>query len=316
MSTHFLKVESSEEGERLDSYVVKKKILPSRAQIQKLIEQEKIKVNGLSTKASHAVKAGDTIAIEIPPPTESILLPQNLPIHILYEDDDVVIVNKEAGRVVHPGAGNKKGTLVNALLFHCRNLSGIGGVMRPGVVHRLDKDTSGLILFAKNDEAHLQLANQFKKRTIKRHYKTIVFGKFKMTQGTFDAPIGRHPAQRKKMSTKSKRGKPALTFWKVLESFDQMSFVDAVLATGRTHQIRVHFSDAGHPVVGDPKYGGTNRAKNIVNPELKKAVMKLPFLLLHSESLSFIHPRTGEAMKFDAPLPDYFKKILDILHES
>lgn len=311
--SNFLKVELSEEGERLDSYLVKKKVLPSRSQIQRLIGQEKIKVNGFATKASYLVKAKDTIAIEIPPPAQSILIPENLPIDIVYEDDDIVVVNKEAGRVVHPGAGNKKGTLVNALLFHCKNLSGVGGVMRPGVVHRLDKETSGLIIFAKNDEAHLHLANQFKERTLKRHYKALVYGKFEQTQGEFSAPIGRHPVQRKKMSTKSRRGKPALTLWKIVESFDQISFVDAVLGTGRTHQIRVHFSEAGHPVVGDSKYGGGGRVKNIVDPTLKSEISRLPSQLLHSESLSVIHPRTAEVMKFYAPLPDYFQNLLRIL---
>ncbi len=316
MNTHFLKVESSDEGDRLDSYLVKKKLLPSRSQIQRLIEQEKIKVNGFAAKASYLVKAKDTITVDIPPPVESILIPENIPVNILYEDDDIVVVNKEGGMVVHPGAGNKRGTLVNALLFHCKNLSGVGGVIRPGVVHRLDKDTSGLIVMAKNDEAHLHLSHQFKERTIRRHYKTLVYGKFKETQGSFGEPIGRHPTQRKKMSTKSKRGKPALTLWKVVESFDQMSFVDAILATGRTHQIRVHFSDAGHPVVGDPKYGGTNRAKTIVDIKLKQAVSSIRALLLHSESLLMIHPKTGKEMRFEAPLPDYFLNILRLLHES
>ncbi len=316
MDTHFLKVESSDEGERLDSYLVKKALLPSRSQIQRLIEQEKIRVNGFPAKASYHIKAKDTITVDIPPPALSILIPENIPVNILYEDDDIVVVNKDGGMVVHPGAGNKRGTLINALLFHCKSLSVVGGVMRPGVVHRLDKDTSGLIVFAKNDEAYLHLAHQFKERTIRRHYKTLVYGKFKETQGSFGEPIGRHPLQRKKMSTKSKRGKPALTLWKMVESFDQMSFIDAILATGRTHQIRVHFSDAGHPVVGDPKYGGTNRAKTIVDVKLKQAVSSLPALLLHSESLLMIHPKTGKEMKFEAPLPDYFLNILRLLHES
>lgn len=316
MKTHFLRIESSDEGDRLDSYLVKKRLLPSRSQIQRLIEQEKIKVNGFTAKASYLVKAKDTITVDIPLPVESVLIPENLPIHIVYEDDDIVVVNKEAGMVVHPGAGNKRGTLVNALLFHCKNLSGVGGVMRPGVVHRLDKETSGLIIFAKNDEAHLHLANQFKKRTLKRHYKALVYGKFEQTQGEFSAPIGRHPVQRKKMSTKSKHGKSALTLWKIVESFDQISLIDAILGTGRTHQIRVHFSDAGHPVVGDSKYGGLGRVKNIVDPKLKSEVSKLPYLLLHSESLSVIHPRTAEVMKFNTPLPDYFQKILKVLRES
>ncbi len=238
-----------------------------------------------------------------------------IPVDIGYEDEDVVVVNKSAGMVVHPGAGNKTNTLVHALLYHCKNLSGIGGVLRPGIVHRLDKDTSGLMVVAKNDDAHLHLSQQFKKRTIWRTYIAMVFGRFEKTHGSFNASIGRHPIHRKKMSTKSKRGKPALTIWEVLESFDQMSLVRAKLETGRTHQIRVHFSDFGNPVVGDSVYGGKVRVKNIIDPKLKLEVEKLHALLLHAEKLTFIHPGTQQPMAFEAPMPDYFKHILEMLHE-
>ncbi len=214
--------------------------------------------------------------------------------------------------MVHPGAGNKRGTLINALLFHCK-LSTVGGVHRPGVVHRLDKNTSGVIVFAKNDQSHWNLSAQFQKKTVGRHYEALVFGKLKTPSGIFSESIGRDPVNRKKMSTRSKHGKAALTSWKVKEFFDQLTWVEAVLATGRTHQIRVHFSNAGHPVVGDSTYGGTKRALNIVDVELRREIQKLPALLLHAGYLSFRHPKTGEELSFHVPLPDYFIHILNIL---
>ena len=311
----FLKVTSEEEGRRLDGYLVYKKILPSRSQLQRLIEEAKIKVNGFPSKASYKIKAYDTISIEIPEPAESVLRPEDIPISIVYEDEDVVVVNKPAGMIVHPGAGHKHHTLVNALLFHCKFLSGIGGVLRPGIVHRIDKDVSGLLVVAKNDAAHLALSQQFKTKTIRRVYQALVYGRFESPHGSFDLPIGRHPVHRRKMSTHTKRGKSALTIWDVLASYDQMSFMKISLETGRTHQIRVHFSDAGHPVVGDMTYGGKNRARHLIDPSLKQAVEKLPALLLHAQTLTFQHPTTQKMMSFEAPLPEYFQAILRILHE-
>lgn len=316
MDRVFIKVTRNEAGERLDIYLVQKKVLPTRSQIRKLIDQEKIKVNGFPVKASYRINETDHILIEIPKAQESFLIPENLSIHILYEDRDLIVVNKEAGQTVHPGAGIKRGTLVNALLYHCKDLSGIGGVVRPGVVHRLDKNTSGVIVFAKNDKTHLDLAEQFKKRTVQRRYLTLVFGKMKDVSGTFSEPIGRHPVYRKKMSTKSRHGKSALTFWKVLESFEQMSLIEAILATGRTHQIRVHFSDAGHPVVGDSTYGGVRRIKGIVDLSLRRVIQKLPALLLHAQSLSFRHPTLGKTLSFQVPLPSYFQDMLKILRDE
>jgi len=311
----FLKVTPEEEGQRLDGYLVNQKILPSRSGLQRLIEEAKVKVNGFPSKASYKVKALDTISIEIPEPTESVLRPEDLPIAIVYEDQDIVVVNKSAGMVVHPGAGHKHHTLVNALLFHCKFLSGVGGVLRPGVVHRIDKDVSGLLVVAKNDRAHLALSSQFKTKTIRRVYQALVYGRFESQHGSFDLPIGRHPVHRRKMSTHTKRGKSALTLWDVVAAYDQMSLMKISLETGRTHQIRVHFSDAGHPVVGDMTYGGKTRAKHVIDPKLKQAIEKLPALLLHAHTLTFEHPTTQKKISFEAPLPDYFQEILRILHE-
>jgi len=309
------RVALNEAGERLDRYLTQKLPEMARSQIQRLIVQEKIKVNGYPAKASYKINRDDHIWVEIPMPQETVLKAENLPLTVLYEDEDLIVIHKEAGSVVHPGAGHKKGTLVNALLYHCKNLSGIGGVLRPGVVHRLDKDTSGVMVFAKSDRAHQGLAKQFKERSIQRYYTALVFGKFQETSGTFSDPIGRHPVQRKKMSTKSRHGKPALTRWKIIQSFDQMTLVEAILATGRTHQIRVHFSAAGHPVVGDPTYGGTRRIQGIVNLHLKRAVQKLPALLLHAAYLSFTHPVSGKKLSYESPLPERFQTVLAILNE-
>lgn len=309
----FFKITQEEQGERLDTYLVSKNILPTRTQVQKLILQEKIKVNGFPSKSSYRVKFQDVVSVEIPEPSKSVIEPQEIPLDILYEDTDVVVVNKPAGMVVHPGTGNKEGTLVNALLHHCKNLSGIGGVLRPGIVHRLDKDTSGVMVVAKNDQAHLHLSEQFKKRTIGREYQALIFGRMKEDEGNFNQPIGRHPHHRKKMSSKAKKGKEAKTYWKVLKKYDQLSLIQANLATGRTHQIRVHFSEAGHPVVGDTTYGGKNRIKNIINLKLRQAIEKLPAMLLHAKTLSFEHPKTHKRLIFKVPRPDYFDKILNIL---
>ncbi|HBQ21250.1 MAG: hypothetical protein A2Z91_00135 [Deltaproteobacteria bacterium GWA2_38_16] len=320
MRTEFLKVTQEEAGQRLDAYLLSKGYLPSRAQIQRLIQGEKVRVNGFPSKSSYLIKEKDTITVEIPAPTESVMVAQDLPLHVYYEDEDLIVINKAAGMVVHPGAGNKEGTLVNALLHHCKHLSsigaGIGGVLRPGIVHRLDRDTSGLMVVAKTDQAHLSLSDQFKERTIRRHYETLVYGRMETPHGSFDSPIGRHPTQRKKMSSQSKRGKSALTVWEVLKAYDQVSLMKATLATGRTHQIRVHFSEGGHPVLGDETYGGKNRVKHIVDQKLKHAIEQLPYLLLHAKTIAFTHPKTHEILSFEAPIPDYFKHILEILDDS
>jgi 23S rRNA pseudouridine1911/1915/1917 synthase len=314
-NTKFFRVTSVEVGERLDAYLVTQQDMPTRSQLQRLIEQGRVKVNGLSTKPSYPVKDQDTISVEIPEPTESFLTAEDIPVEIIYEDDDLVVVNKQAGLVVHPGAGNRTGTLVNALLFHCNKLSGLGG-QRPGIVHRLDKETSGVMVVAKNDETHFSLSRQFQDRTVKKNYKALVYGRMESNQGTFDSPIGRHPSNRKKMSSRSNQAKSALTLWSVLKEYEQMSLVKVVLATGRTHQIRVHFSEAGHPVVGDDTYGGSKRLKNIVDVKLRQRVQKLSALMLHAEHLSFIHPGTKKEIYFDVEPPKHFKNILELLDDE
>lgn|SRR3989338_3163682 len=312
----YFQVDLSGEGERVDTFLSQQPDMPTRSQIQKLIENQKIKVNGVTTKANHKLHLKDNVSVEIPAPTESILEPQDIPLNILFEDEDIIVIYKPYGIVVHPGSGNPDKTLVNALLYHCKDLSGIGGVERPGVVHRLDKDTSGVIVFAKNDTAHFNLSQQFQDRSIQRFYFALVYGRMEKKQGMFDSPIGRHPSQRKKMSSRSSRGKPALTFYDVQKEFEQISLVKVNLKTGRTHQIRVHFSEAGHPVVGDETYGGKKRVKNIVNMEVRTQIEKLPALCLHAAHLTFEHPRTKEKMTFEAPLPEHFQNMLHCLERE
>ena len=315
MERIYIIITSQDAGERVDTFLTHKKVLPSRAQVQKLIKDAKIKVNGFPTKPSYRLEEADHIIIEPPKPEASFLKPQALPLDILYEDEHVIVIYKKAGEVVHPGAGHKEGTLVNALLAH-GELSPIGGVLRPGVVHRLDKDTSGVIIFAKTELAHRELSEQFQKRTVKRKYYALVFGKMRYESGFFNETIGRHPVERKKMSTRSKKGKSALTSWKVLEGFDQMTFIEASLATGRTHQIRVHFSHAGHPVVGDKLYGGAKRLSGIVDMNVRRTIQPLSALLLHAAQLQFQHPVTKETLLFEVPLPNYFKEILNLLRNE
>lgn len=316
MHTKFYKITPAHVGERLDSYLASLPEMPTRSQIQKMIQEIHIRVNGFETKPNYHIKEQDTICVDELSVRPSEMKPQALPLFILYEDQDIVVIDKAAGMVVHPGAGNREGTVVNALLHHCKNLSGVGGVHRPGVVHRLDKETSGVMVFAKNDEAHLSLSAQFKERTIQRRYLTLVFGRMGKTQGMFDQAIGRHPSQRKKMSSKSKHGKTALTHWEVKKEYDQLSLMSIKLMTGRTHQVRVHFSEAGHPVVGDDVYGGVKRTHQIVSLDVKNAIEKVSHLLLHAEFLSFKHPRTHETLTFQTPLPSYFKEVLDLLDDE
>ncbi|ABB15756.1 RluA family pseudouridine synthase [Carboxydothermus hydrogenoformans] len=292
-------VNSEYSGLRLDKFLAEQEELElSRSFIKKLIEEGKVTVNGLHRKASYKVRGGEIIAVLLPPPRELSVKPEEIPLDIVYEDEDLVVVNKKAGMVVHPAEGNWDGTLVNALLYHCQNLSGIGGVLRPGIVHRLDKDTSGLLVVAKNDLAHQSLAEQIKEKKAVREYWTIVHGYLKNKEGIIDLPIGRHPRDRQKMAVVS-NGKTAQTVYKVLEEFNKgFTLIQAKLLTGRTHQIRVHFSYLGHPVLGDPKYGHQN------NPFGVKRQM------LHAIKLSFIHPRSGELLEFTAPLPEDFQRVL------
>lgn len=296
-----LTVAASDSGMRIDAYLRANTEL-SRSRLSALIQEGAIIVNGTAeNKPSFKVETGQTIRLSVPEARPVDIVPQNIPIDILYQDSDVVMVNKPCGMVVHPAAGNEDRTLVNALLYHIKDLSGIGGEMRPGIVHRLDKDTSGLILVAKNDHAHTLLSEQFKERSMEKHYRAVAFGNFSDDHGLIDAPIARHPVDRKKMAIVP-AGKPSQTEWSVLERFKSATYLDVHLLTGRTHQIRVHMHSIGHPLLGDRIY-----APNI------KTNVHIPRLMLHAYSLSFTHPTTGERMTVSAPLPEKFSQTLDKL---
>ena len=304
MQEESFEVQYTQEGERLDK--VLSEIYPdfSRSFFQKLIKDKQIQVNGAVQKASYPVHTEDLIRVTIPDAVETTIEPENIPLDILYEDNDVLIVNKPKGMVVHPAAGHYQGTLVNAVMAHCGDsLSGINGVMRPGIVHRIDKDTTGALLVCKNDIAHRDLAEQLKCHSIRRRYRAVVQGNLKEDEGTIEGPIGRHPTDRKKMAINHKNGKDAITHYKVLERFGEATYVECRLETGRTHQIRVHMASIGHPLLGDTVYGSSR------NP------YHLEGQALHAMILGFIHPRTGEYMEFTAPLPEYFVKLLTKLRK-
>lgn len=291
-------VEDIDAGKRIDLYLSEKIEDMSRSQVQKLIGDGNIKVNQKDIKSNYKVRKNDSIDVIIPEPVMLEITPEDIDIEIMYEDDDIAVVNKPQGMVVHPAAGNFTGTLVNALLAKCSNLSGINGVIRPGIVHRIDKDTSGVLVVAKNDNAHKALAEQIKEHSMKRVYMALVEGVIKNDEGTIDLPIGRHPVERKRMAVVQKNGRNAVTHYKVLERFKANTLVEARLETGRTHQIRVHMSYIGHPLVGDPVYG------------FKKQHFKLEGQALHAMTLGFIHPTTKEYMEFNAPLPEYYVQLL------
>lgn len=296
-------VDEEDEGERLDIFIAENFEGLSRSNVQNLILAEKVTVDGKVRKASYKVREGEKITVEIPEPQGIELKPQNIPLEIIYQDSDLAVINKPKNMVVHPAHGNPDNTLVNALLYHIKDLSGINGELRPGIVHRLDKDTSGVMVIAKNDRAHRSLAEQIKEHTINREYTALVHGVIKENLGTIEAPIGRSKTDRKKMAVVPD-GKPALSHYKVLERFNNYTLVRVKLMTGRTHQIRVHFSYIRHPVVGDPLYG----------PEKKH--LGLDSQALHASLLGFNHPSTGEYMEFTSELPEYFKKVLENLRRK
>ena len=291
-------------GTRIDKFLADACPDLSRSFLQKLLKESSVTADGKAVKSSFKVNGGETIAFEVPKPQEAAIEAENIPLDILYEDSDIILVNKPKGMVVHPAAGHYTGTLVNALMYHCKDqLSGINGVMRPGIVHRIDMNTTGVVV-CKNDFAHNSLAEQLKVHSITRVYYAIVFGNLREDEGTVHAPIGRHPTDRKKMSIHSKQGRDAITHYCVLERFGAYTFIECRLETGRTHQIRVHMASIGHPLLGDEVYGPARQ----------------PFSLegqtLHAGVLGFIHPRTGEYVEFSAPLPAYFEELLEKLRKK
>lgn len=292
-------VEEDRKGTRLDvvlSLVIEE---TSRSHLQKLIEIGRVEVNGEpGTSKKYKVKAGDTIRVTISEPVHLNVIPEDIPIDIVYEDDDVMVVNKPKGMVVHPAAGNYTGTMVNAILYHCKTLSSINGVIRPGIVHRIDKDTSGLLMIAKNDAAHRSLAEQLAAHSITRAYRAIVYHNIKEEDGTVTAPIGRDPKNRLKMAVTQVNSKDAVTHYKVLERFGAFTYLECILETGRTHQIRVHMAYINHPLLGDAVYGP------------RKMAMGVESQMLHAKILGFHHPKTGEYMEFNSPLPQEFINIL------
>lgn len=290
-----------EQSGRIDKVLSQELADYSRSQIQQWLKDERVMVNGTTVKANYKVKAGDQVTIAVPEPTVLELTPENIPLEIVYEDEDVAVVNKPQGMVVHPSAGHPNGTLVNALLFHIQNLSSINDVIRPGIVHRIDKDTSGLLMIAKNDFAHESLAKQLKEKTSLRKYVALIHGVIPHEKGVIDAPIGRSKTDRK-MQAVIEEGKPAVTHFQVLERFADFTLVELQLETGRTHQIRVHMKYIGYPLAGDPVYG-------------PKKTLPGKGQFLHAQVLGFEHPRTGEFLTFTAPLPEVFQKTLEKLRK-
>jgi len=299
-------------GRRLDTVLAARIGGTSRSFAARIIREGHVLVNGLLKKAGHVVKKGDVVRATIPPPRPIACKSEAIPLSILFEDPDIIVVDKPPGLVVHPAAGHESGTMVNALLHHCKDLQGIGGELRPGIVHRLDKDTSGCLVVAKNDMAHEALAQQFKKRQVQKRYLALVYGDTKAPSGIIDLPIGRHPVNRKKMSTKSRRSRPTQTHWKIKEAFPGISFLEIDLKTGRTHQIRVHCASMGHPVVGDTTYGGRNKWKE-VSSDLQDIVRSVKRQMLHAWKLAFAHPRTGHPTQFESPLPQDMTTVLERL---
>lgn len=301
-------------GKRVDVFLAHALKNYTRARFQKLIRDGHVMIGGRKVKTSYQVKTGDIIFVEIPPPKVHDVIPQKIPLHILYEDPDIIVVNKPADMVVHPAAGNWEGTLVNALIAHCGSMSVVGGEEKPGIVHRLDKGTSGVIVAAKNDTSHLELSRQFKDREVTKIYRALVYGSFKQSSGVIDKSIGRSVRDRKKFSTKTRKGRIALTEWKAVKNFDKdLTLLEIRLRTGRTHQIRVHFAEEGHPLVGDATYGSTKRAKQISDTGRRHAVASFKRPALHAFRLEFRHPRRGDWVEFEAPLPEDFKDLLNNL---
>ena len=306
MDQKLIQASAEHSGIRIDRFLSEQLPEHSRSYIQKLIKDGQISIGGKAVKSNYKIAGTEEISLLVPDQVLPDILPENIPLDILYEDQDLIVVNKPKGMVVHPAAGHYSGTLVNALMYHCKDdLSGINGVMRPGIVHRIDRNTTGSLLVCKNDFAHNAIAEQLKVHSITRKYRAIVHGNLKDDQGTVDAPIGRHPIDRKKMAIEPRNGRDAITHYRVLERFGNYTYIECQLETGRTHQIRVHMSSIHHPIVGDDVYGPA-----------KCPFSGLQGQTLHAQVLGFIHPRTGEYMEFSAPLPEYFENLLTKLRNA
>lgn len=304
MDGQIITVKALESGERIDALLARSVEGLSRSAAQRLAEDGLVTLWGAPVRKNYKCSAGEEFVLTLPPPEDTALCPQNIPLDVVYEDGDLIVVNKPRGMVVHPAAGHPNGTLVNALLYHCgASLSGIGGELRPGIVHRIDKDTSGLIIIAKNDFAHLGLSAQLADRSLSREYEAVVRGRLREDSGTVDRPIGRHPADRKRMAVTEKNSRPAVTHWQVIARYTGYTHVRCALETGRTHQIRVHMASVGHPLLGDFTYGSPSPEKGLEGQ------------CLHARALKFFHPRTGEHIRLGTELPEYFKDVLHRLGE-
>jgi len=302
MDENLIIITAEESGERIDALLVRALPALSRSQVQKLLEQGMVTLNDRPLKKNHRCAAGESYTVVLPEPEELPLAPQNIPLDVVYEDEDLIVINKARGMVVHPAPGHPDGTLVNALLHHCGDsLSGIGGQRRPGIVHRIDKDTSGLLIVAKNDFAHQLLSAQLSDHSLCREYEAVVHGGFREDSGTVDRPIGRHPVDRKRMAVTEKNAKRAVTHWQLLEAYRGYSHILCRLETGRTHQIRVHMASIGHPLLGDGTYGAPSPEKGLAGQ------------CLHARRLRFTHPRTGEQICLETALPEYFLDVLSRL---
>jgi len=300
MTVVTFQVQEEQHLERIDKFITSQNEEWSRSQVQGWLKENLVTVNNEQVKSNYKVKTGDEISITIPEAKEYEVIPENIPLDVYYEDSDVIVVNKPRGMVVHPAVGHETGTLVNALMYHCKDLSGINGILRPGIVHRIDKDTSGLLMVAKNDLAHEKLAEQLKAKTTVRKYIAIVHGVIQHEEGTIDAPIGRDKSDRQSMTVTDENSREAVTHFKVIERFDNFTLLECQLETGRTHQIRVHMKYIGHPLAGDPKYG-------------PRKTLDLDGQALHAAILGFQHPRTNEYMEFEAPIPAIMEETLEDL---
>jgi len=314
VSEYRFAVSDKDAGSRLDLFLSRMKLELSRNQVQRLIDNNCILVNDRPQKASYRLRFEDQILVAVPPPPPSQLVPEPLPLDVIFEDDHLIAINKPPGLVVHPATSHRKSTLVHGLLHHCDHLADLGGPLRPGIVHRLDKDTSGIIVVAKDNAAYRHLSRQFKEKLVYKEYSALIYGRLRQSSGQFSDPIQRHPKNRKKMGIIA-GGREASTSWWLELLFGEVSLVKVVIKTGRTHQIRVHFSHAHHPVVGDATYGGKKRVKSLQNPVMRARLSKVKRQMLHARKLALEHPATGERLDLSAPLPEDMSDLLQFLQE-